>query len=560
MVSKDLYLILFLLAFQCPSFMSAQSNEALFSQLDRPFYVVGDDISCKIYLLSNSAASSQIVHAELLSPEGNVLIRQNLKVTDKTACGNFKIPLNWEEGNYLFRVYTLWQTDSTNATKACIFKKTVSIYNDFTKRTTEGNAVFVAAPAIESTLLGGFKIENQGKTTFERRDKVQLSFKVFDNQGQAVEANLSASVIEYTPLSTNDILETFQETQSNLQRNKAISFQNMQPETQLTVLGKVKDPQNEKPITDSYLSLYIPKQRKFLRLTATEGLFKTNIDAFNDKTEVQILSLNPNRNYPLVIESIYNIGLPNYKAASRPVRTPEVEKYLQLNPTRRRIHDIFDPPSLPSKAKDTTAMAAAYQPDKSYNMKNYTDMNTVEDFVREIMLNCQVTTINNVKTVRLNNKDESKLYNFAPWYLIDGLFVSDEEAALKLPLNGIEKIDVFNRKKTIEDHFDWLMFRYGVIAITTNKKMRLPSDWTFRTAEVAGFSSLPNRTTPSVSDTKIPDFRPLLTWQSQLKTDKTGTGLLTFTTSDIKGKHAVRIMGVSKDNKPIFGIFYIDVK
>lgn len=560
MVSKNLYLILFFLIFQCSSIMSAQGSEALFGQLDRPFYVVGDDINCKIYLLSNSTLGSQIVHAELLSPEGNVLIRQNLKVTDKTACGNFKIPLSWEEGNYLFRIYTLWQTDSTNSTKACIFKKTVPIFNDFTKKTSEGNAVFVAAPVIESTLLGGFKIENQGKTTFERREKVQLSFKILDNQGQAVEANLSASVIEDTPLSMNDVLETFQETQSNLQRNKAIPFQNMKPETQLTVLGKIKDPQNDRPITDSYLSFYLPKQRKFVRLTATEGLFKTNLDAFNDNAEVQILSLNPNRSYPLVIESIFNMGLPSYKAASRPVRSPEVEKYLQLNPTRRRIHDIFDPPFLPLKIKDTTVISALYQPDKSYDMKNYTDMNTVEDFVREIMLNCQVTTINNAKTVRLNNKDESKLYNFAPWYLVDGLFSSDEEATLKLPLSSIEKMGVFNRKKTIEDHFDWLMFRYGVIAITTNKKSRLSSDLTFRTAEIAGFSNLPNRTTPSVSEVKTPDFRPLLTWQNQLKTDKSGMGLLTFTTSDIKGKHAVRIMGLSKDNKPIFGIFYIDVK
>ena len=559
-IFRNLNILMILVCFQNAPELSAQSNETPYAHLDRPFYIVGDDIWYKAYLLGNNPLSSAMVHVELVSPEGTVLIQQNLKVVDKMTVGNIKIPLGWQEGNYLFRIYTLWQSDSVS-TKAFIFKKIVPIYDDLAPKMLESKPVLASEPVIQPISFGGFKIENQGKAVFNRRENGQLFFKITDSQNQPVEANLSASIIEEIPLSNNDILESFQEIQSLLQRDKTTQLQNLKPESQLTVLGKVKDPRSERPVSDQYLSLYMPTQRKFIRLTATEGLFKTALTAFEDKTDIQILSLNPNRSYPLVIESIYNVSLPTYKAATAPTRTIEINKYLERHQLRRRSEDIFNTAYLASPIKDTiTNSAAAYQPDRSYNLKDFVDLNTLEDFIREVMLNSRVMTTDKGKTVRLNNKDENKLYNLAPWYLVDGLFVNDEEAALKLPLSDVKQIDIFNRKKTIENHFDWLMFRYGVIAITTNKNARLLAGLDFKTTAIAGFNKPLNWATSSLFDPKTPDFRPVLTWQNQLKTDKTGVGNLTFRTSDIKGKYAVRIMGIAADNKPVCSVFYIDVK
>jgi hypothetical protein len=539
--------------------LNAQIDEIALIHLDRPFYGVGDETWFKIYLLGNEKVSSSIIHAELVSPQGKILIHQNLQATDKMASGNFTIPLDWQEGNYLFRVYTLWQNDSLNAPKAKISKVIIPIYNDLTDTKPQ---VEKAIPLIEKdetpALIGEYAIKYEEKKVFKRREKITLNLSVTDLQNKPVEAYLSVSVLENTPLRKNDLWAHFQETQTSL-NEKPLKQENLTPEKELTLKGKILDTKNPKPLTEKYLSLYLPQSNQFRRLDAKEGIFKTTLPFFEAQSDIQILSLNPNMSFPLDVEKMDGVDLPIYQAEKTPARLPEIEKYLQLNRMRRQTTDIFNLSKLPSLPQDSLIKRMPSEPDNSYDTKNFTNLTTFEDFVNEVMYTSIIFKKENKKTMRLQNADTKKVYNFAPWLLVDGLFVNDEEEVFNIPINEIARIDIFNKKKTIEKYFDVLMFRYGVISITTKKNdHRLPIIQSKKSI-VQGFTSTSNWQETPVTDEKVPNFQTLLTWQPYIKTKENGSALLSFRPGDIKGKFAVRIVGMTTSSKPISGVFYIDI-
>jgi hypothetical protein len=58
---------------------------------------------------------------------------------------------------------------------------------------------------------------------------------------------------------------------------------------------------------------------------------------------------------------------------------------------------------------------------------------------------------------------------------------------------------------------------------------------------------------------RLPDFRSLLYWSPDIKTDNTGKKEITFYTSDLTGRYAVFLQGISKSGKPGSKVFTIDV-
>jgi hypothetical protein len=539
--------------------LKAQTNEVLYTHFDQPFYIVGDEAWFKIYLLGNATVNSSIIHAEFVSPDGTVLNRQNLKVMDKTAHGFFKIPIDWQDGQYLFRAYTLWQNDSVSMPKAFVSKKIIPIYNDLIEaKNEEVKVVSNIEPFNMPSVVGEYSITSEDKKVYKRREKVSLTLSLKDRQDKPVEGDLSVSIVENTPLSSSDLLESFQETQSGLS-NKSVKKELLTPEKELTLLGKVKDDKNPKPITDQYLSLYFPTLNQFRRLTAKDGFFKTPLPFFESKTDIQVLSLNPNMSYPLSIESIFSIDLPSYKSEKMPLHSPTMDAYLKQNNKRRRANDIFNISTVTASTQDSSKAKEPIVADKSYDLKNFMNLTTVEDFIREVIYFGQITRKNDKKTVRLQNKDNSTIYTFAPWYVVDGLFIEDEEQVLNIPISEVLHIDIFNQKKSIEKNFDWLMFRYGVIAITTKKNNRALSISNVKKSTIEGFTASRNWREATTTDSKTPDFRTLLTWQSDIKTNKSGSTTLSFTTGDIKGKFAVRVIGKTMEGKPICGVLFIEV-
>jgi uncharacterized protein YfaS (alpha-2-macroglobulin family) len=100
------------------SFVKKESDVVVFEKvylhLDRHFYLSGDDIWFKAYLVDAqtnklSQNSSKILYAELISPESKRLDRLILSVDSLgTAVGDFKLGNTVASGKYRIRAYTKW--------------------------------------------------------------------------------------------------------------------------------------------------------------------------------------------------------------------------------------------------------------------------------------------------------------------------------------------------------------------------------------------------------------------------------------------------------------------
>ncbi len=94
----------------------AQSNdetaiEKVYSQTDRPFYFPGETIWFKSYVVSGDntiSTISQVMHAQLISPNGDVVKSIRLPIELGYAYGDFYIDEDWVGGMYEVRMFTHW--------------------------------------------------------------------------------------------------------------------------------------------------------------------------------------------------------------------------------------------------------------------------------------------------------------------------------------------------------------------------------------------------------------------------------------------------------------------
>ena len=94
------------------SFTKKLPAEKLFVHLDKPYYVVGDTIWFKAYLLDASTLAysntSGLLYVELISSDDKLIKRTSWPVSFGSSWGQLALESNLPQGTYLLRAYTNW--------------------------------------------------------------------------------------------------------------------------------------------------------------------------------------------------------------------------------------------------------------------------------------------------------------------------------------------------------------------------------------------------------------------------------------------------------------------
>jgi hypothetical protein len=82
--------------------------------------------------------------------------------------------------------------------------------------------------------------------------------------------------------------------------------------------------------------------------------------------------------------------------------------------------------------------------------------------------------------------------------------------------------------------------------------------------EYDGVQPLKEYSTPtyniiSEENTRMPDYRNVLYWDPHFETDEKGEAILEFYTSDDASVYEIKVEGLSKDGRPVFGRSIIQV-
>ncbi len=188
-------------------------------------------------------------------------------------------------------------------------------------------------------------------------------------------------------------------------------------------------------------------------------------------------------------------------------------------------------------------------PDKKYYLDDYTRFNTMEEVMREYVSDVTVHKRQQKFYFRVLNEPHQLFFEEEPLMLMDGVVFHDADRIMSYDPLKLKKIEVMGRQ-----YFLGPMVANGIISYSTYKgdldgfqidPMAVVLDYEGMQLQREFYS--PVYETPAQISSRTPDFRNLLFWTPEVKTDEQGFSKLSFYSSDKKGKFLVVIEGLTQN-------------
>lgn len=200
--------------------------------------------------------------------------------------------------------------------------------------------------------------------------------------------------------------------------------------------------------------------------------------------------------------------------------------------------------------------------DERYRLDDYTRFPTMEEVMREYVPGVLVRKTKgkfHFKTIDQLNKS---IFNDNPLVLVDGLPVFNIDKIMAFDPRKVKKLDVLTRKY----YLGALSFD-GIVSYTTytGDLSNFQPDTRSLIVSYEGLQPYreffsPRYESQQMRETKLPDVRTLLFWSPMARTDGAGKGQVNFYTSDVPGKYAVVIQGITRAGEPVSASTVIEIK
>ncbi len=216
-------------------------------------------------------------------------------------------------------------------------------------------------------------------------------------------------------------------------------------------------------------------------------------------------------------------------------------------------------------AKAPDSVSFYLKPDKSYLLDNFVRFNTMEEVLREYVVEVSVTRQRDDFSLWVPFREHSTnpYRNVVPLLLYDGVPVFDRgNKMVKYDPKKVKTIEILTKKYYKGPS------TFNSIVNFKSYKNTLPDFQLDSRATVVDYEGAQLRrefyapvyeTQPQIAD-RMPDFRNLLYWSPDVNIDASGKKTLSFYTSDQKGKYTVVVQGITSSGKPGSNTLTIEVK
>jgi len=173
----------------------------------------------------------------------------------------------------------------------------------------------------------------------------------------------------------------------------------------------------------------------------------------------------------------------------------------------------------------------------------------MEEVIREYVEGISLHRKKNNFSVQLVNLHQHLSFEKEPLVLFDGVPVCDFNKVMEFDPLMVKKIEIINQKYYLGDtQYD------GILSLSTYKGNynELKPATNSMTVDYEGLQKQkefysPVYETDSQKGNRLPDFRNLLFWSPDSKTDSLGKGRVGFYTSDRIGEYVIVIQGIAPD-------------
>ena len=528
-----------------------QGPECFFVHFDRSFYASGETIWFKAYQTNFvSDARSRVLHVDLVSHQNELISRQKFPIKEGVSIGSINLPMDAPEGFYRFRAYTRF---NMNFEPPVIYQADIPIYS-----LDEETLPVDHQPQddIKPITTSGITV-NTDQEIYMPRDSLELSFKVNGYADKSKEGSFSISIVP-------------SELVPNVKFDQEPGCVNLSPkpgglllpERTLFVEGQLTDPSTGQEISSRLLSVYINQTSQLIRASARDGQLKVAVPDYTGPGVFQILNLDPYSTTVPKLLPAANIPEDTYFNPSPPQRTSVVSSYLDKLAKRRKIIELFDLYKMPQVETDEFNIKV---PDAVYYTSGVKQIYSFEQFINEAIPNVRVREKDGIKSVRLFNREQGRLFEDHPWYMVDGFLTFNESPVLQIPYQDIVEVRLYSKTSTLEKYFHGFMLRSGIMEIITRdvKYVRELKN-SPNVVEIEGFNlpgNFPETLNPS-GDELIPDLRGTSYWSPDITTDSLGTGRITIPLPDDTGDFTIVVMGSNNQHQPVAGYhtFKVELK
>jgi hypothetical protein len=188
-------------------------------------------------------------------------------------------------------------------------------------------------------------------------------------------------------------------------------------------------------------------------------------------------------------------------------------------------------------------------PDNQYMLDDYTRFSTMEEVLREYVL--EVLVRRQKENFHFIMADgPNKIFLSDPLTLLNGVPVFDPNKIIRYDPLKVKKIELVKRK-----YFFGPLLMNGIVNFITYKPdASVLSDLNAVILEYEGMQYQRQFYSPSYErseqvTSRLPDFRNVLFWSPNVHTDEQGKAQINFFTSDLKGKYVAIMQGMSADGR-----------
>ncbi|QEC66115.1 hypothetical protein FRZ67_01895 [Panacibacter ginsenosidivorans] len=208
--------------------------------------------------------------------------------------------------------------------------------------------------------------------------------------------------------------------------------------------------------------------------------------------------------------------------------------------TTEKLKQFYFPPDV-----DTTAFYVT--PDFKYSLDDYTRFTSMEEVLREYVAFVNVTRRGGRVYLPVINTAENTYFQTDPLVLLDGVPVFNFNKLLNFDPLKIRSLEVVTRRYVLGSSVFEGILNWKTYSPTLANYEFAPNvtvlDYEGLQIEREFYSPTYN-TTEAVSS-HLPDFRNVLQWKPDIKLSRNKKSIIEFYTSDLPGKYAVVVQGLS---------------
>lgn len=532
---------------------SVNAQQRVLVTLDRSVYLAGESVWYSVLapFATNAVATNNqlLLVAELRDMNNRIIFQQLHQLQSGSAGGVFHLPLSLPTGWYQWNVHAAYRRSYMSG-PVLIVNPTDSSLTEFAYH-KEMNIVAHTPAQIASDSLSMISLPTR---IMETRSlcKFALNLPEFLDA-----AKVSVSVRQVNVLDDASVSK----------RNHSMGFLDFADSgdavgSTIRVMFTEKRSGNPSPGVLAFLSLAGKYPRFITAVSDSTGYARFPISKGFLAGDLVVHSAAPNLGE-------WNITLDELVDMPQVIPSGALPKFdsTQINQIERRyiagqLKRAFDSTTSSSEKRLIDSLWMG-RPAADYRLNEYTRFTTMEEILREYIVELRARKQDSGYTVFVRNGSFPGFFETPPLILLDGVMVQDATSFMNLDPLKLSSIQVYTQTILLGG-----FVRNGLInafSISGKEGMQfLPKDavaQSFPGIFITEFPPAPNYKAMSDRVKHLPDHRTVLFWMPEVQLlQDIRSRELSFYTSDVKGRFKIVVCGIDNKGNPIRAESFFEVK